>query len=321
MPLHGRTVVRGVQNDYSELKQIGVGVFGRCFSACRVYDNELVQLKEYNVTSMSIEDRRQLIEGIEILQCMYYRHIVQFYASFGDSEADVHYMETELCANGSLRELICYYRNLNNSGTASIQGKVPTIGTFRTGRSVYIDEAVIWNIATQAIAGLAFLHNQTEDDEPCAVIHRYISPESFCISGDGVLKLDNFEVAAVAKASKSPFNEIGRSVKGVVGVPAYRAPEIKEGEYYGPASDIWSLGCVLLELCSLKVPPVYVNESSEFEVYIPDQYSSELRSFIRSILKIDPEQRPTSVLLKANKNLSRYQHAAVPIPVPARDSA
>ncbi|EFO61972.1 Kinase, NEK [Giardia lamblia P15] len=318
MPLHGRTVVRGVQNDYSELKQIGEGVFGRCFSAYRVYDNELVQLKEYNVTSMSIADRRQLIEGIEILQCMYYRHIVQFYASFGDPEADVHYMETELCANGSLRELISCYRSLATSGAVSHQNEPPVIGARRSGRNIYIDEAIVWNIAAQAIAGLAFLHNQMEDGERCAVTHRYISPESFGINGDGVLKLDNFEVAVVAKASNSPFDEINRSVTGVVGVPAYRAPEIKEGEYYGPLSDIWSLGCVLLELCTLKVPPVYVSESSEFEVYMPDHYSSELRSFIRSMLKIDPVQRPTSVLLKANKNLSRYQHAAVPIPVPAR---
>lgn len=320
MPLHGRTVVRGVQNDYTELKQIGVGIFGRCFSAYRVYDNELVQLKEYNVTSMSIEDRRQLIEGIEILQCMYYRHIVQFYASFGDPEADVHYMETELCANGSLREFIGHYRNLNNSGVSSLQGKPLTIGTFRSGRNFYIDEPTIWNIAAQAVASLAFLHNQTEDNERCSVAHRYIAPESLCISEDGILKLDNFEVAVVAKASNSPFNEIARSITGVVGVPAYRAPEIKEGEYYGPMSDIWSLGCVLLELCTLRVPPVYVNETSEFEVYMPDQYSSELRAFIRSMLKINPEQRPTSVLLKANKNLSRYQHAAIPIPVPARSS-
>lgn len=319
MTLHGRTVVRGVQNDYSELTQIGVGVFGRCFSAHRVYDNELVQLKEYNVTAMSIEDRRQLIEGIEILQCMYYRHIVQFYASFGDPEADIHYMETELCANGSLREFINYYRNLNNS-MFNIHNKSLTTGTSRSRGNFYVDEPTIWNIATQAIASLAFLHNQTEDNERCSVTHRYIAPESFCISGDGILKLDNFEIAVVAKASNSPFNEISRSITGVVGVPAYRAPEIKEGEYYGPMSDIWSLGCVLLELCTLRVPPVYINEASEFEVYIPDQYSSELRTFIKSMLKINPEQRPTSVLLKANKNLSRYQHAAIPIPVPSYSS-
>jgi NIMA (never in mitosis gene a)-related kinase len=40
----------------------------------------------------------------------------------------------------------------------------------------------------------------------------------------------------------------------VVGTPYYLSPELCEEKAYNNKSDIWSLGCVLYELCTLKHP-------------------------------------------------------------------
>merc|ERR1712232_1012425 len=54
------------------------------------------------------------------------------------------------------------------------------------------------------------------------------------------------------------MGEIAGTTQGiqmtVVGSPVYMAPEIVSGEQYGQACDIWSLGVVLYELCTLRKP-------------------------------------------------------------------
>ena len=46
---------------------------------------------------------------------------------------------------------------------------------------------------------------------------------------------------------------LSNSSNTIVGTPHYMAPEIVEGDY-GNAADLWSLGCVLYEMCALKRP-------------------------------------------------------------------
>ncbi len=38
----------------------------------------------------------------------------------------------------------------------------------------------------------------------------------------------------------------------MVGTPCYISPELCEGKAYGQKSDVWALGCVLYEMCTLK---------------------------------------------------------------------
>jgi NIMA (never in mitosis gene a)-related kinase len=69
----------------------------------------------------------------------------------------------------------------------------------------------------------------------------------------------------------------------VVGTPYYMSPEMCQSKKYTSKSDIWALGCVLYELCTLKhafaadnlLGLVYSIVQGKYEP-IPDCYSKEL---------------------------------------------
>lgn len=91
-----------------------------------------------------------------------------------------------------------------------------------------------------------------------------------------------------------------------VGTPFYMSPEISAGERYTLHSDIWSVGCIMYELCK-KEPPFNARTHVQLVQKIregkfaplPDVYSSELRSVIASCLRVNPDHRPdTAALLK-----------------------
>lgn len=89
-----------------------------------------------------------------------------------------------------------------------------------------------------------------------------------------------------------------------VGTPFYMSPEICAAERYSHSSDIWSLGCIIYELCSREPP---FNARSHFELIqkikvgriaaLPRQYSSELSEVINWCLKVDPRARPDTAQL------------------------
>lgn len=87
-----------------------------------------------------------------------------------------------------------------------------------------------------------------------------------------------------------------------VGTPYYMSPEICAAERYSLYSDIWSLGCLLYELCA-KEPPF--NARTHIELFhkikagrvspIPPVYSGELQKVITSCLQVNPNTRPSTV--------------------------
>jgi len=85
----------------------------------------------------------------------------------------------------------------------------------------------------------------------------------------------------------------------MVGTPYYISPEIIEGKAYSMATDIWSLGVILYELCALK-PPFNAESLHFFALKIvrgqynplPDRYSSNAKNLVKTLLNIDPNKRP-----------------------------
>ena len=89
-----------------------------------------------------------------------------------------------------------------------------------------------------------------------------------------------------------------------VGTPFYMSPEICAAERYTLHSDIWSLGCVMYELCARTQP---FNAKTHFHLIqkikegrvdpLPSVYSHELQNVIKSCLNINPLKRPDTASL------------------------
>ena len=86
----------------------------------------------------------------------------------------------------------------------------------------------------------------------------------------------------------------------IVGTPYYLSPELCEEKPYNNKSDIWSLGCVLYEMCAL-VPPFRADDMQGLYKMvvkakyprIPDHFSQEMATVIKFMLQTAPANRPT----------------------------
>ena len=89
-----------------------------------------------------------------------------------------------------------------------------------------------------------------------------------------------------------------------VGTPFYMSPEICAAEKYTLKSDIWSLGCIIYELCTREPP---FNAKTHFQLVqkikdgkiapLPAVYSAELFAIIKDCLRVNPDRRPDTATL------------------------
>jgi len=98
--------------------------------------------------------------------------------------------------------------------------------------------------------------------------------------------------------SRSPNN---RAAHTQIGTPFYISPEICHNKSYDAKSDMWSFGCLIHEMCTLK-PPFMADDLKAMMKRIcysapspiPGQYSKELRELVNSLLNKNPRERPDS---------------------------
>lgn len=132
--------------------------------------------------------------------------------------------------------------------------------------------------------GLKVLHDQK-------ILHRDIKTSNIFLTKEGMAKLGDLNVSKIAK---------GGMLHTQTGTPYYASPEVWNDKPYDQKSDIWSLGCVLYEMCALK-PPFKAEDMKTLHnkivkgVYqpIPKQFSPELEGIVRSLLNTSPILRPS----------------------------
>lgn len=153
----------------------------------------------------------------------------------------------------------------------------------RKGR-LTIKEAT--SIAIQVSAGLEVAHNNQ-------IVHRDIKPQNIIISREGKVKVTDFGIAKATTSQTTTSNAMG-SVH-------YASPEQARGGYVDHRSDIYSLGVVLYEMVTGRVPfdgetavTVAVKHLQE-EMVPPSVYCKEipfsLEQIIRKCMEKSPDRR------------------------------
>lgn len=134
----------------------------------------------------------------------------------------------------------------------------------------------------QVLQGLLFLHEQ-------GVIHRDIKGANILTTKEGLVKLADFGVAT---------KQQGLAEGSVVGTPYWMAPEVIELAGATTASDIWSLGCTVIELLDGKPPyhklapmPALFRIVNDDHPPLPDSCSPLVRDFLMQCFQKDPNLR------------------------------
>ena len=135
----------------------------------------------------------------------------------------------------------------------------------------------------QVLEGLKYLHEQ-------GVIHRDIKAANLLTDKSGVVKLADFGIASTTNGSQD-----------VAGSPYWMAPEIVELNGATTASDVWSLGATVIELCTGNPPYIELPAMAAlFRIVqedcppLPPQCSEIVKDFLQQCFQKDPNLRVTA---------------------------
>jgi len=147
------------------------------------------------------------------------------------------------------------------------------------------DQVLRW--ITQALLALKYIHDKH-------VLHRDLKSSNFFLSKSGNLKMGDFGIAKVLASTAA-------CARTQIGTPYYLSPEVCKEQPYTWPSDIWAMGCILYELCALKVPFDAANITGLVQKIcrgptpsVPAPYSDFVRQLCAEMLNRNPNNRPSA---------------------------
>ena len=265
------------KNKWMKGDLIGEGSFGSVYLALHAVTAELMAVKQVElpkVTKGTESDKKKtnmitaLKQEIDLLQGLHHPNIVQY---LGTSSDETH-----------LNIFLEYVPG------GSIAGMLKQYNTFK--------EPLVRNFVRQILNGLAYLHGRN-------IIHRDIKGANVLVDNKGGIKISDFGIskrADVASANAVPGSGLNRpSLQGSV---FWMAPEVVRQSAHTKKADIWSLGCLIVEMSSGNRPfpdksqlqALFAIGSSQAKPTIPDNVSEDAKRFLNRTFEIDHERRPSA---------------------------
>ncbi|CCJ28999.1 unnamed protein product [Pneumocystis jirovecii] len=268
---------------------IGSGSFGSVFLGMNALSGELMAVKQVEIPSYDIQGCKRKIAMLDALQReisllkeLHHENIVQYLGSSMDETHLTFFLE--YVPGGSVTAL------LNNYGA--------------------FEEPLIRNFVRQILKGLNYLHNKK-------IIHRDIKGANILVDNKGVIKISDFGISKKVEANLLSISKNHRpSLQGSV---YWMAPEVVKQTLYTRKADIWSLGCLVVEMFTGEHPFPKMNQlQAIFKIgqyaspEIPEYCTIEARQFLEKTFEPDYHARPTAAdLLK-----SSFLGPIVPSPQP-----
>ena len=251
--------------NYKVIQQLGEGSFGKAFLCKRESDDSLCVIKQILIEGLDKKEKDDVLNESIILAKLDHLNIIKFFEVF-ESNKPKHMVNivTEYADGGDLSEKIKEKKNKNNNFT----------------------ESEILDYFTQICLAIKHIHEKK-------IIHRDLKSGNIFLMKNGLVKLGDFGIS-------KRFQKTMDKAKTFIGTPYYLSPEIINGKPYDSKSDIWSLGVLLYEMMTFKMP-FNANSLPMLSVkimrgqYIPPPtiYTKDLRELVTKCLTVEPKNRPS----------------------------
>ena len=257
--------VSGRSKEFQLHTVIGEGKFSTVWRATHVPTNTTVAVKKVQIYEILCQKQRaDCLNEVKLLQSLNHPNVVKYAAAFVENNELV--IVLDFCYCGDLASLL----------------------KDRTAENAPLSERDIWSIFTQLCAAVAHMHEHR-------VMHRDIKPSNVVLSADGVARLGDLGLSRW-------FSSKTAHARSMVGTPYYMSPECIRGQPYEWSSDVWSLGCLLYELVTLRNP--FFKDGLNYYTLgklitsgtvdpLPASASPELTQLVGAMLQRDPTQRPS----------------------------
>ncbi|KAH8905368.1 MAP kinase [Coniochaeta sp. PMI_546] len=282
---------------------VGGGTFGNVYAAMNLDTGHLMAVKEIRLQDPKLIPTiaGQIRDEMRVLESIDHPNVVSYYGI--EVHRDRVYIFMEFCSGGSLANLLEH-------------GRIE-------------DEQVIMVYALQLLEGLAYLHE-------VKIAHRDIKPENILLDHNGIIKYVDFGAAKViARQGRTLVQDLTSTKpnKSMTGTPMYMSPEVIKGENPGHfgAVDVWSLGCVILEMATGRRP--WANLDNEWAIMYniaqgnppplptPDQLSPQGIDFLKRCFVRDSKKRATAIELLQHEWIMTIRNRVVEPSTPSETSS
>ncbi|KAL1923627.1 uncharacterized protein VTP21DRAFT_8607 [Calcarisporiella thermophila] len=253
---------------------IGRGSFGDVYLGLNAISGELMAVKQVEipqVNSATKERKKAMLDALQLeislLKDLHHENIVQYLGSNCD---DTHfYIFLEYVPGGSVAGLLADY------------------GAF--------EEPLVRTFVKQILHGLRYLHERD-------IIHRDIKGANILVDNKGCVKISDFGISK--KIEDDILTASGAARPSFKGSVFWMAPEVVKQTQYTNKADIWSLGCLVIEMLSGDHPwPSYTQMQAIFKIGryaapdIPEVASSDARDFLQRTFELNYQDRPSATEL------------------------
>ena len=244
------------------LNKIGEGSFSTVLKVQRKKDGNIYALKRVKFSKLSDKEKSNALNEIRILASINNKNIISYKEAFFDEMDSSLDIVMEYADEGDLFQLI----------------------TEKKKTKTHFTEEEIWNALIQLLNGLRSLHELN-------ILHRDLKSANVFLFKGGIVKLGDLNVSKVTRKGMGYTQ---------TGTPYYASPEVWKNKPYDSKSDIWSLGCVIYEMCALN-PPFRAQSMEELfkkvvRGYYPDisnKYSKDLSEILKLMIQIEVGARPS----------------------------
>ena len=249
-------------NGFIIINKIGEGSFSSVLKVKRKIDGNIYALKRVKFAKLNDKEKSNALNEIRILASINNKNVISYKEAFFDEKDSSLNIVMEYADQGDLFKKITEYKKQNKHFT----------------------EEEIWITFIQLLKGLKSLHDLN-------ILHRDIKSANVFLFNDGFVKLGDLNVSKITKKG------LGYTQTGT---PYYASPEVWKDKPYDYKSDIWSLGCVIYEMCTLNPPfraenmeNLYKKVIRGFYPEISNKYSNDLSEIIKLMIQIEVGARPS----------------------------